>query len=82
MQQQQQQQHLWDYHWPEPQSSLLCVGRMGIHLVLVLEVVFLITFIVCVVCFILCVIDIKYLCHLLHHIQYIWQLPSAFPFLL
>ena len=53
---------------------------MGIHLGL--GVVFVITFIVCVISFIVCVINIKYLCCFLHHIQYIWQLPSVLQFLL
>ena len=36
MQQQQQHKHLylWNYQWLYPLSSHLCMGRMGIHLVL------------------------------------------------
>ena len=60
-------------------SSHLC-GRMGIHIVLcVCLCFFIISFIICVIC---AGISAKDLCCILHDIQYIWQLPNAFQFLL
>ena len=53
---------------------------MGIHFSLcVCLSLFIISFIICVVHV---GVSVKYSCHILPHIQYIWQLPSAFQFLL
>ena len=86
MQQQQQQQqehlHLWGLSLAIAPNLHLCVGRMGIHLVLLPGVAFLIMFLVCVICFVICAVDTKYLVCFLHHIQYIWQLSNVFQFLL